>query len=412
MLRWIVLVALALTVLLPLSVLAEPVTITGTVVDADGNPVEGAKVWLMEAAHMKMPVAPVTTNKEGEFSITLRYVGQVYNRTTQAYRPVGLAVYAQGPDGQRAAAQVVPPDATEVIVTLGEAGFLEARVEDRDGNPVVSMDAVVLLDLRERMFYAPPVRFASDEAGLLRIGPVPAGMDFGIREGWTAEPVLLHTWPEQEMTPIAPGETRKLPTMRVNMAGRKLEGVVLNTDGDPVAGATVMTTDIVRGDLMQGTGLLQIRTDDEGRFELSGLKTAGVIGVVAIADDATAACGGIFDPDVGLDATLQLEPFAALTGVVTDAEGQACAGVRVTASSHEVGVSTCQVGDAPKSLSVHVTEGLLAQVETDEDGRWRIERLISGLQYWVSARDGQRRSGSEDIVLTGLQVNEIALVIR
>ena len=93
---WSLLIALA-TLVLAWSALAEPVTITGTVVDADGNPVEGARVWLMEAAHMKSPTIPVVTNEEGWFAINSRGRWRVYSSTKQGYRLLDLVVYAQGP---------------------------------------------------------------------------------------------------------------------------------------------------------------------------------------------------------------------------------------------------------------------------------------------------------------------------
>lgn len=393
------------------SAAAEPVTITGTVIDADGDPVEGAKVWLMQAGHIKSPTIPVVTNEEGWFAINSRGFPPVYSRAKEAYLPLDLAIYAQGPDGQRAAAQVIPPDVIEVIVALGDAGFLETHAEDRDGNPMAGMDALLLLNPEGRMSYGAPVRFASEETGLLSVGPIPAETDFGLFAGGEASGVLLHEWPEQEMTPLAAGETRELPSMFVNMAGRKLEGVVLDADGDPVAGTAVMTPDAV------DRRLLQVRTDGEGRFELSGLKSAGVVGIVAIADDATAVCGGIFDPDGGLDATLQLEPFVVLTGVVTDAEGQPCAGALVSVIPRDVNPHSFRCFDLfrdPPSLRAHVFQALEAEAEADENGRWRIEPLVPGLQYQVIAHDlgWERRGQAVTIVPSGLDVNEVAVVLK
>ncbi len=412
MVRWTLPVALVLTVLLPLSVLAEPVTITGTVVDADGEPVEGARVWVMDSSCVQSPTIPVVTNEGGWFSITPTISSQVFSEGELV--PPDMAVYAQSPDEQRAAVQVVPPNVTEVTVTLGEAGFLEARVQDQDGGPAAGVEAILMPRPEGKRSYDTPARFASDESGLLRIGPIPAGMDFWIRSGWLAERVLLHKWPEQQMTPLAVGETRELLTMRVNMAGRSIEGIVVDANGDTVAGATVMSSETTTHSV-KSSSPPEARTDGEGRFELSGLKSTGLVGVVAIADDATTACGGMLDPELGLHEILQLNPFVVLTGVVTDAEGQPCADVLVGASSTEVSIHHRPEGATPEDIRNQVAKALRVVVKSDENGHWRIERLISGLEYrvWAHERDGGRWGEPiENVVLTGLDANDIAIVIK
>jgi len=242
-----------------------------------------------------------------------------------------------------------------------------------------------------------PLAPVSDEQGRLRVGPLPAGWWLEVLPtGETGRMAVNSDWSDLGLYALAEGEVKQLPPLVLNPAGRKLTGRVLANDGQPLANALVLTT----GD--RSPEPRRIRTDADGRFELTGLRAMGDVGVVAISPDGTQAYGMPCDPDLHLDVELQLQPLSALAVTVVDADGAAVAGARVNLWSPEARY----MSPLPGGVQVH------ADSVTDANGQCRIERLVPGLQYWVSAHaEGIRDYPSAEIVLLE-PVQEVRLQLK
>jgi RNA polymerase sigma factor (sigma-70 family) len=89
--------------------------------------------------------------------------------------------------------------------------------------------------------------------------------------------------------------------------------------------------------------------------------------------------------------TVRLEPLGAITGRVLDANGRPWAGLKVRVGpSHNISDYT----DLPAELLDKLAQLLGAEVTTDHDGRFRVEDLLPGLKYSLTADPGARRQGA------------------
>jgi RNA polymerase sigma factor (sigma-70 family) len=83
----------------------------------------------------------------------------------------------------------------------------------------------------------------------------------------------------------------------------------------------------------------------------------------------------------GGSVTVRMAPGAAVTGRLVDAGGTPRAGVELWVSFH------------PKEEPLWNEEGLHEQIKTDREGRFRIEALLPGLDYYLSADHSSVRFG-------------------
>ncbi|MEA3403048.1 MAG: carboxypeptidase-like regulatory domain-containing protein [Armatimonadota bacterium] len=385
-------------------VLSERPGFPAVVVDAEGQPLAGASVWLISGDYTR---GPETTDARGRVAFQPWWYGGPSVLWAQRGDSVGFA-----PTGE-------PGEPVTVVPRQG--GWATITVRDQEGQPVagVEMEAgagrgslVGGPAPPEPVAEAPgppdeasaavPGQWTTDESGVVRIGPLPAGIELTIRpiSQWRRR-LVDETWVRGIELTLEPGEERDLEPMVVNPDGRRLIGRVTDGGGEPVSGAWVMTHDTF--DESPTTA----RTDDRGAFALDGLQVMDAWGeravaVLAFAPDGSGAYAMPCYPEAGL-VTFELEPPGGAMGVLSDPEGRALAGARVRVYSREYREDERM----PGPLSTRAT------TTSDEQGEWSVDGLVPGLEYQVSVQaEGYR--GSDDFVLTrgdivvGVQIDIVA----
>jgi protocatechuate 3,4-dioxygenase beta subunit len=126
---------------------------------------------------------------------------------------------------------------------------------------------------------------------------------------------------EEKLT-VAGGETRRL---QIQIPVFALEGTVVDGDGKPFEGAQVYAQRRYRppGSINMGAGLVDINTDDDGRFKIEDL-VPGTYTVAVYTDDQMGVSAEV---QVGPDETVKglrivIEKLVRLRVTVKDAEGE------------------------------------------------------------------------------------------
>ncbi|MGC9319686.1 MAG: carboxypeptidase regulatory-like domain-containing protein, partial [Armatimonadota bacterium] len=160
-------------------------------------------------------------------------------------------------------------------------------------------------------------------------------------------------------------------------------GSVIDTEGEPVEGAVVICN--YGADMNPVRG----RTDADGRFELTGLSARGTVTILAATEDGSLAYAQPVDPSVALEPVFELFPPPSLAVTVTG-ETDAIARARARAGVERSGP---RFGELPQGLTESVEE-----IELDEEGRFRVDGLIPGLQYRVIAYVGELRPDAVELI--------------
>ena len=137
--------------------------------------------------------------------------------------------------------------------------------------------------------------------------------------------------------------------------------------------------------------------------------------LVAFTPDGSLAAGLTCDPDEWPrparghpavdepeELTLVLRPPIAVEGVTRHADGTPLPGMEVYAGTHAI----------MPTVAMHPALRIGATVLSDQAGRWRIEGLIPGLEYRITARDPLTGNAChpEPTITAGDEVGEIELV--
>lgn len=175
------------------------------------------------------------------------------------------------------------------------------------------------------------------------------------------------------------GERRAGVDLTLGPGGVVLHGVVVDVDGEPIAGATVTNFETSDRYTLRGSGAVA-RSDIDGRFTL--WVSPGIHMLFGAAE-------GMVDESMQLDTAgppvrLVLAPESVLRGKVVDAQtGAPVAGARVQALR------------GPDSLWV------AGVAFTDESGGFQVRRLPPG-RYTLRAETGNRRGEGDRMVALGL----------
>jgi len=378
-------------------------TVAGLVLDVQGDPAPGALIYGTEPYYGPPARDHIVADERGRFSIP----------TPRAER----LLFATDRDGLAVAVEILEAGHwMDVWLRLEPAAWAESRVVDTEGRPVPRVAASVRLAGRPLGHRGPggsdlPATGVGDADGRLRIGPLPPGRALVFEPSWNARRMLVEdVWePLGEIT-LQPGETFELPELVLSPDGRALEGRILDLAGDPAEGATVLSTSGIHTRVMTTSG-------GDGRFRLEGLKTLGEVGVLGFTADGTRAAGTKCDPDdwprpvrghpataEPEELTLVLRPLAALEGVVRVADGAPAAGVQVSAVTYDIS----------RTAALHHRLKLQTATPTGEDGRWRVEHLIPGLEYRVYAHDPRSGDTSEfeRVTIGEAEPADIELIMR
>ncbi|MDP2272175.1 MAG: hypothetical protein Q8K32_15670 [Archangium sp.] len=261
-------------------------SVSGKVIDHLGKPVEQAVV----AVNGQQSV----TAADGRFEV-------------KGVAPGSVAVFAVGPSGGETPTQQVTAPATELVLTLPVVARVTGRVVDQAGVPVTSFDAN-----GERV---------KTETGRFDVPAPNKSLDV-----WAEGYAMAFVTPAEG--DVGDVVVKKEPVV---------EGEVVDGEGKPVSGATVMAT----------VDLTPVSTDAAGRFKLT-LSTEDPQEVVA----TRGAMSGRTQLRVGAVAHIVMARGTALTGKVVDPTGKPVP-TRVTAVS--------RVTTRPM------------EIDTDENGRFEFD---------------------------------------
>jgi protocatechuate 3,4-dioxygenase beta subunit len=336
--------------------------IAGMVVDAKGQPVEGAQVAAypplgdaaLETARLRT-AAVALTDGGGAFRLTGLPDGAY---TLRAYRDAVPAGTDWIPTGTSARV-----GDTQVRVVLPGDGAVIGKVALPDGTPPPV--AFVRLGTRPPM----PV---TEGSGAFRVARVSAGRTSLTVSGPSFETIVVH-----DVNVDADAET-DVGTITVRK-GRSIVGHVLTPDGKPVPGASVFCGKRVVG---SGSNLTSqtwgpagssgatrtADTDETGYYAIRGM---GPMEVVVIADHPTLGRSATVRVPASNETStidLVLASPGAIEGTVARG-GQPLPHFQVTASPHPV------------------THNASFVVTTDDSGHYRFDRLVPG-DYLVTATGG------------------------
>jgi len=283
-----------------------------------------------------------------------------------------------------AADAVVPPARNEFEMTLQPAAEARIRVVDQDGEPVsgVRMDVRVQGANPNSVL---PIPGVTDEDGLARVAPLPPGVELMVWPDYEYSRLALDRAPTLQSVMLEPAEAVELETIVIQRGGFAVRGVVVDRDGDPVAGVTVHSL---------GYSVTPVMTGPDGRFELTGLSAEESQVIAAVSVDGLQARAVAVDPHSAFEPTLDLAPLGTIIATFVGADGQLIPGVRAGAFPRGASQFTLP---APARAFVR-------GVVTDAQGRARLEHLIPGLEYIIAAEDPEgtgRLLGVQTVMLHG-----------
>lgn len=344
-------------------VLVHTASIAGVVVDAAGQPVEGAQVTARAKGAIELPIdgaaarlrGTVTelTDAGGRFTLTGLAQGRYELRASRRSARWAL-------DLLRPATEAATGD-TGVRLQLASDGTVTGRVAFASGEPpgpfVVALGG------------APPTSVLSGSGEFTLSDVPPGGYRLAIRG-----PAFTEV--QRPDIVVREGKTTELGTITVSRdGGGRITGVVV-AGGNPVPGALVMIGSSILSDgtsiKMQGSPLAgasrEATTGDDGRFTIGGLRAVPQVAVAEHPDLGRSAPvtldGAALPAD---DLVLELHGFGSLRGKTTE-RGEPVSGISVGLQSMEA-------------------NGLHLMSTTGSDGVYEFANLAPG-RYKLSAMFG------------------------
>jgi len=391
-------------------VLVRPPTVTGVVTDAaTGKPIEGASVYYMRLEK------PIRTDAKGRY--TFKDLGEGEHRLT-ALSP-GLAA------NKLVTVTLQDDEATVVDFALEPAKAIRGLVVDsRTGQPVAGVHIDVGIEFTKAELAGPTDRTISIAGRGRFLIPEGLSMEEGARgtayspfattsdeKGEFAIPIsfpemaALYFHPAEHLDhEIKLGGADLSTPLRVELdEGRIVAGRVLDPDGNPAAGVTVMC----------GIGNLGVErtTDAQGRFRFSAL-FANVYAVAAIDKEnarGDVAAGGFAERRVVDDVELKLMDAGYISGALIGENDE---------HPNEFDVRfRREDGDGPRWRRLYdisgkvydfVEEHLGADVQPDAGGRYTSGPLLPGT-YKVHAwrRKGPKIEAKTATVAPGQTVHDV-----
>jgi protocatechuate 3,4-dioxygenase beta subunit len=234
--------------------------ISGTVLGPDGAPVEGARVkgrlhWHPDTYRelFRTPESETHTDETGQF--TLKPLSDISYDFTITHESYGAGF-----------ANDVAPGTKGLVVRLGAPGIIRGRVVDGSGGPVPRFGIALIPsgELRKRYNRWYQGEVFHNPSGRYSIGGLAHGAYkvHAMRPGFASSPATGVTVPGPGGAPVDV-DFVLAPALR-------LSGVVEESLGHPVAGATVAIGGHGPPSLGEGGGSAQ--TSSDGRFVLEGLR--------------------------------------------------------------------------------------------------------------------------------------------
>jgi protocatechuate 3,4-dioxygenase beta subunit len=215
--------------------LAGPsVTMTGTVRDPSGKPVEGAEVTLYPGHYQGAPEpADATTDKNGRYEMLLQIDPRIFGGEMMPTN----SLMARDLKRNLAAIQEFYGTPTNLDLDLQPGLRLSGFVTDAKGAPMDNIPVNLWFESGSQGRALRPQPEKTDATGLFSIPALPQGREYDFPFGITA---AGYGWVYQRLEARdAHTNHYEFPTFVLKPADRKLTGQVLGEDGKPVEGAEV-----------------------------------------------------------------------------------------------------------------------------------------------------------------------------
>ncbi len=355
-----------------------PLSIQGQVLLPDGDPAAGVDVGAIGVRYYDdssrgpsmdyKDLFRAKTDEQGHFELKFKERRGFWISILACHFELGLA-------GMVAFEEDVLPDGP-VEIRLTQGGYLLGDVVDTHGHPVPNMQ--VLINVWHGRRHQGTYSFPSDQHGRLMIGPLPPQVRLSVSPVGQARRFATDSaWDDVGSFTLVAGERYKLPPLVLKLQGRSLKGWVGDEQQRSVKGALVFVSRTEE----------PVHADDQGLFELTGLPSHGLLWIVAVHPTEPLFSVQRIDPDWGFEPGLILLPLGEIVGQVVDEQGDPVRAAKVMIYfSHGWDISSSKLlTRSPFRQGIWATE-------TDEQGKWRIEGLIGGVDYQVNVR----AAGHED----------------
>jgi protocatechuate 3,4-dioxygenase beta subunit len=189
---------------------------------------------------------------------------------------------------------------------------------------------------------------------------------------------------------------------------RSLAGTVTDPDGQPLEGSQTAGLSAVA--LLFFHDIPKLETSS---FTVSGARPGQPRALFFVHPEKKLAKVERLRGDEKEPLTVRLEPLGTITGRVLDADGRPWAGLKVSATYQIQELESARVAvkdhdDLPWDLLYQYpawSKVINKEVTTDAEGRFRIEGLVPGLKYDLSAKTGEGQGGVPVVTQEGLGVD-------
>lgn len=346
-----------------------PRKITVQLLLPDGKPATEAQVWSTGAFGSTGTIL----DANARFDLSLPDVPAGPER---AYFPATMLVATEPAKNLAALASVDPraqnlPDT--LTVKLQPAATALVSITDEQNQPLAGYGVFVGYPMGEGGRVSRQAG-NSDQRGLIRLTCLPAGTKLFLSPNDPLRGLMLDPdWGREPLT-LTAGETRQLPPIVVNPAGRSLQVFVGDATGKPVAKAQVFASGF------QPPAL----TDDKGQATLTKLPLRGRATLVAVHPTEDWFAIESLEPTGDYWPGLLLKPLGKATGLLISKPG----GKPLEGYQLYVTANTGRADFWRLDNRLHQRLGTMSNrdVLTDADGRWHATNLLPNVEYEVIAR--------------------------
>jgi len=337
------------------------VTTSGTVLDASGAPVSGARLSVFPGNGMNMDVR---SGEDGKYSITWQkpnYSGQI------------TFIFARDAERHLTASHDLDDTATNLDLRLQPALTLSVKVQDAKGKPIPTATATLLVQAENSSYAFSQTQATANDQGVIEFKDLPQERRYNASiaaPGYGS--VILQAQISDTKT-----NRFEFPATVLKEAGRKLAGLVLGPDSKPLSRANVT---------MQGEGQpnATVTSDTQGHFVFNAVAE----GPVQLYANSQGAGGGYMNTSAqaqGGDTNVVIRFAINGNGGVPNA-------TLVTTSGTVLDPSGAPVAGA--RLSVIPGSSMNVEVRSDADGKysvtWQQQNFGNGAAYFIYARDVER----------------------